>query len=189
MAGLSVDIPGPLEVELAGVEAVQQRQKEVERHRGEEEHKGERKEDRIEGGSQISVSRASGEGVGGSDAMSSAEGSGQVVMRRKKMGVARQTQVEGELEGLKQDGSMKAKVVQQGAQEAQEAETRVFFGGHGSEDMTQLRLEETSASLAAALEVVEEKIKKEDKYMIPSFFTVLQFCWWWNVYIPIFPFL
>uniref|UniRef100_A0A8B9HG47 Si:dkeyp-9d4.3 n=1 Tax=Astyanax mexicanus TaxID=7994 RepID=A0A8B9HG47_ASTMX len=39
-------------------------------------------------------------------------------------------------------------------------------------DMTHLRLEETSASLAAALEVVEEKIKKEDNSVVENKATV-----------------
>uniref|UniRef100_A0AAR2IV34 CASK interacting protein 1 n=1 Tax=Pygocentrus nattereri TaxID=42514 RepID=A0AAR2IV34_PYGNA len=43
---------------------------------------------------------------------------------------------------------------------------------HAAGDMTQFRLEETSASLAAALEVVEEKIKKEDNSVVENKTTV-----------------
>uniref|UniRef100_A0A8C1U437 Si:dkeyp-9d4.3 n=1 Tax=Cyprinus carpio TaxID=7962 RepID=A0A8C1U437_CYPCA len=45
-------------------------------------------------------------------------------------------------------------------------------GGSASGDMVQLRLEETSASLAAALEVVEEKIKKDDSSIVDNKSTV-----------------
>uniref|UniRef100_A0AAR2IUQ9 CASK interacting protein 1 n=1 Tax=Pygocentrus nattereri TaxID=42514 RepID=A0AAR2IUQ9_PYGNA len=64
---------------------------------------------------------------------------------------------------------VRAEAVQQGVLEAEAAG---LFGGHAAGDMTQFRLEETSASLAAALEVVEEKIKKEDNSVVENKTTV-----------------
>lgn len=163
MAGLSVDIPSPLEVELPGVD-MQKRLREVEKQREEDEA---RKQERVE---EVGIARLERTGliqidqgeqglISGSSAGShfreTGEGAEPVVMRRRKVGVARQTQVEGEA----QDGDGKIEVESQGLLIV--AET----GGSASGNMVQLRLEETSASLAAALEVVEEKIKKDDRYI------------------------
>ncbi|XP_059407506.1 caskin-1-like [Carassius carassius] len=84
-------------------------------------------------------------------------------MSRRKVGVARQTQVEGE----PQDGDRRqTEVESQGLLKVAETE------GSASGDMVQLRLEETSASFAAALEVVEEKIKKDDSTIVYNKSTV-----------------
>jgi len=156
MAGLSVDIPSPLEVELPGVD-VQRKLREVEKQREEDDGRG---DGRVE---EVGIARMERTGLIQVDQMfqgeqglisDTGEGAGPVVMRRRKVGVARQTQVEGE----PQDGEGKTEVESQGLLKV--AET----GGSASGDMVQLRLEETSASLAAALEVVEEKIKKDDRY-------------------------
>lgn len=170
MAGLSVDIPSPLEVELPGMD-MQKRLREVEKQREEDEA---RKQERVE---EVGIARMERTGliqvdttfqgeqglISGSSAGShfreTGEGAEPVVMRRRKVGVARQTQVEGEL----QDGDGKIEVESQGLLIV--AET----GGSASGNMVQLRLEETSASLAAALEVVEEKIKKDDRYICRCF--------------------
>lgn len=173
MAGLSVDIPSPLEVELPGVD-MQKRLREVEKQREEDEAI---KQERVE---EVGIARMERTGliqvdtifqgeqglISGSSAGShfreAGEGAEPVVMRRRKVGVARQTQVEGEA----QDGDEKIEVESQGLLIV--AET----GGSASGNMVQLRLEETSASLAAALEVVEEKIKKDDRYISRCFWTL-----------------
>lgn len=134
MAGLSVDIPGPLEVELPGTDAVQKRLREVEKH-----------EDEARKIQMDATFPEMGDGVG------------PVVMRRRKVGVARQTPVESE----PQDGDV---MENQGLLKV--AEPGSCASGH----RVHLRLEETSASLAAALEVVEEKIKKDDRCIAVMFF-------------------
>ncbi|KAK7166713.1 hypothetical protein R3I93_006468 [Phoxinus phoxinus] len=167
MAGLSVDIPSPLEVDLPGVD-MQKRLREVEKQREEDDSS---KQERVE---EVGIARMERTGliqvdptfqgeqglISGSSAGShfkeTGEGAEPVVMRRRKVGVARQTQVEGE----PQDGGGKTEVESQGLLTA------------GSGNMVQLRLEETSASLAAALEVVEEKIKKDDSSIVDNKSTV-----------------
>lgn len=170
MAGLSVDIPSPLEVELPGLD-VQKRLRESEKQR-EDDDMG--KQERLDEVGIAKMERTgliqldpvfqgeqgliSGSSVG-SHLIETEDGAGPVVMRRRKVGVARQTQVEGE----SQEGDGKTEMEGQGLLKI--AET----GGSSCGDMMQLRLEETSASLAAALEVVEEKIKKDDRYMSRCF--------------------
>ncbi|XP_077061424.1 caskin-1 isoform X4 [Siphateles boraxobius] len=167
MAGLSVDIPSPLEAELPGVD-VQKRLREVEKQREEDES---RKQERVE---EVGIARMERTGliqvdptfqgeqglISGSSAGShfreTGEGAEPVIMRRRKVGVARQTQVEGE----PQDGVGKTEVESQG----------LLIAASGN--MVKLRLEETSASLAAALEVVEEKIKKDDSSIVDNKSTV-----------------
>lgn len=141
MAGLSVDIPGPLEVELPGTEVVQKRLREVEKH-----------DDDVRKIQMDAIfDQAVNLGSSGERHFTEmAEGAGPVVMRRRKVGVARQTPVESE----PQDGDA---MESQGLLKVAEAGISV------SSDRVHLRLEETSASLAAALEVVEEKIKKDDR--------------------------
>lgn len=142
MAGLSVDIPSPLEVDLPGVEIAQKRIKEVEKH---EDEVRKLQIDPFEVDQAVNL-RSYGE----SHFMEMGEGAGPVVMKRRKVGVARQTQVESE----PQDGD---------AEESQGLLKIAEPGSCASGDMVHFRLEETSASLAAALEVVEEKIKKDDR--------------------------
>ncbi|XP_051561440.1 caskin-1-like isoform X2 [Myxocyprinus asiaticus] len=166
MASLSVDIPGPLEVELPGVEVVQKRLREVEKQREEEEIRNQDKMDKT-GLIQVDPAFEGEQDVisgfsRGSHVTEIGEGVGPMVMRRRKVGVARQTQVEGE----PQDGDGKTELESQGLLKI--AET----WGSASVDVAQLRLEETSASLAAALEVVEEKIKKEDSSTVDKKSTV-----------------
>lgn len=170
MAGLSVDIPSPLEVELPGLD-VQKRLRESEKQR-EDDDMG--KQERLD---EVGIAKMERTGLiqldpvfqgeqglisgsfVGSHLIETGDGAGPVVMRRRKVGVARQTQVEGE----SQEGDGKTEMEGQGLLKI--AET----GGSSCGDMMQLRLEETSASLAAALEVVEEKIKKDDRYMSRCF--------------------
>lgn len=160
MAGLSVDIPSPLEVELPGVD-VQKKLREVEKQREEDDG---RRQERVE---EVGIARMERTGLIQVDQMfqglisDTGEGAGPVVMRRRKVGVARQTQVEGE----PQDGEGKTEVESQGLLKVAER------GGSALGDMVQFRLEETSASLAAALEVVEEKIKKDDRYKYKTKFS------------------
>ncbi|XP_051994235.1 caskin-1-like isoform X2 [Xyrauchen texanus] len=166
MAGLSVDIPGPLEFELPGVEVVQKRLKEVEKQREEEEMRNQDKMDK-KGLIQVDPAFEGEQDVisgfsRGSHVTEIGDGVGPIDMRRRKVGVARQTQVEGE----PQDGEEKTELESQGLLKI--AET----GGSASGEVAQLRLEETSASLAAALEVVEEKIKKEDSSAVDKKSTV-----------------
>jgi len=164
MAGLSVDIPSPLEVEIPGVD-MQKKLREVEKQREKDEVS---KQERVE---EVGIARMERTGLiqvdptfqgeqglisgcsAGSHFKETGEGAEPVVMRRRKVGVARQTQVEGE----PQDGVGKTEVESQG----------LLIAGSGN--MVQLKLEETSASLAAALEVVEEKIKKDDRYKTQLF--------------------
>ncbi len=172
MAGLSVDIPSPLEVELPGVD-VQNKLRAVEKQREEDDG---RRQERVE---EVGIARMERTGLIQVDQMfqgeqglisETGEGAGPVVMRRTKVGVARQTQVEGE----PQDRDGKTEVESQGLLKV--AET----GGSALGDMVQLRLEETSASLAAALEVVEEKINKDDRYKHKKniIFFKSSFFWW-----------
>lgn len=150
MAGLSVDIPGPLEVELPGADVVQKRLREAEKH-----------EDEVR---KIQMDPTFDEAVnvgssGERHFTEMGDGVGPVVMRRRKVGMARQTPVEGE----PQDGD---------AMESQGLLKVAEPGSCASGDRVHLRLEETSASLAAALEVVEEKIKKDDSSIVDNKSTV-----------------
>ncbi|KAF5889992.1 caskin-1-like isoform X2, partial [Clarias magur] len=134
MAGLSVDIPSPFESEP----------REVEKHE-DDEQKRQRREVAVIRGQEMGTS---------SEVTSVAEESGQVLMRHRKVGVARQMPIEGEIESTNVIGEE----IQKGAPNARGSdEVRI----HG-EEINQLRLDETSASLAAALEFVEERIMTED---------------------------
>ncbi|KAM9454386.1 caskin-1 [Clarias gariepinus] len=148
MAGLSVDIPSPFEVEP----------REVEKHEA-----GEQKRQRRE------LAVISGKEMGTSNEVTRVtEESGQVLMRHKKVGVARQMPIEGEIEGVTQDAGVIGEEIQKGAPNASGSdEVRI----HG-EEINQLRLDETSASLAAALEFVEERIMTKDNSAIENKSTV-----------------
>lgn len=121
----------------------------MEKHNEEDERRRERKE----------VAVVKGQELGSSNEITKVtEGPGQVPMRCRKVGVARQMPIEAEPE---EDGSVTAEEIRQGAPNARgKDEARL----HGEEEVNQLKLDETSASLAAALEVVEERIMTEDKY-------------------------
>lgn len=142
MAGLSVDIPSPFEAEP----------RDVEKHIEDDEQKRQRKDTAAVRGQDTRAS---------TEVTRVAEGSGQVLMRRRKVGVARQMQIEGEVESTGEDGAVKAEEIPQRAPNARGSDVSRI---HGGEEINQLRLDETSASLAAALEVVEERIMTEDKY-------------------------
>lgn len=137
-----MDIPSPFEAEP----------RELDKHNKDDEQKRERKEAAVlrkqETGTSNEVTRV-------------AEGSGQVLMRRRKVGVARQMPIEGEIESTAEDGAVTAVDIRQGAPNARGSDEARL---HGGEEINQMRLDETSASLAAALEVVEERIMTEDKY-------------------------
>lgn len=136
MAGLSVDIPSPFEAEP----------QEVEKHNEYDEQKRQRKEAAV---------------VKGQASHEATEGSGKVLMMRRKVGVSRQMPIEGEIESRTEDGGVTAEEIQQGAPHSRGSdESRI----HGDEEINWLRLDATSASLAAALGVVEERIMTEDKY-------------------------
>lgn len=140
MAGLSVDIPSPFEAEP----------REVEKHNEDDEQKRQRKEIAVIKGQEMGTS---------SEVTKLTEGSEQVLMRRRKVGVARQMQIEGDIESTTEDGVVTADEIRQRAPNVSGTdEGRI----HGEEEINQLRLDETSASLAAALEVVEERIMTED---------------------------
>lgn len=142
MAGLSMDIPSPLEAEP----------RELEKHNKDDEQKRHRKEAAVVRGQEKGTSSKATRGT---------EGSGQVLMRRRKVGVARQMPIEGEIDSTTEDGGITAEEIQLGAPNASGSdEARI----HGQEDINRLRLDETSASLAAALGVVEGRIMTEDKY-------------------------
>lgn len=154
MAGLSMDIPSPFEAEP----------QEVEKHNEEDEQKRQKKEATMVRGQETGSS---------SEVTRNTEASGQVLPRRRKVGVARQMPIEGEIESTAEDGSVTAEEIQQRAPNARESdEARI----HGDEEMNQIRLNETSASLAAALEVVEERIMTEDKYVFFILLHVINIC-------------
>lgn len=142
MAGLSVDIPSPFEAEP----------REVEKHSEDDERKRQRKEAAVVKGQEMGTSN---------EVTRVTEGSG-VLMRRRKEGVARQMPIEGEIESTTEDSCVTAEEIPQGAPVARGLDEARL---HGEEEIYQLRLDETSASLAAALEVVEERIMIEDKYL------------------------
>lgn len=79
MAGLSVDIPSPFEAEP----------REVEKHNEDDEQKRQRKEIAVIKGQEMGTS---------SEVTKLTEGSEQVLMRRRKVGVARQMQIEGDIQ-------------------------------------------------------------------------------------------
>ncbi|XP_053532125.1 caskin-1 isoform X1 [Ictalurus punctatus] len=140
MAGLSVDIPSPFEAEP----------REVEKHNEDDEQKRQRKEIAVIKGQEMGTS---------SEVTKLTEGSEQVLMRRRKVGVARQMQIEGDIESTTEHGVVTADEIRQRAPNVSGMdEGRI----HGEDEINQLRLDETSASLAAALEVVEERIMTED---------------------------
>ncbi|XP_026993735.2 caskin-1 isoform X2 [Tachysurus fulvidraco] len=138
-AGLSVDIPCPFEAEP----------QKVEKHSEDDEWKRQMKE----------VAVVKGQEMASTEVTRVTEGSGQVPMRRRKAGVARQMQIEGEIESTTEDSGVTAEEIPQGAL-------------HSEEERNQLRLDETSASLAAALEVVEERIMTEDNSTMENKSTV-----------------
>ncbi|XP_062865779.1 caskin-1 [Trichomycterus rosablanca] len=139
MAGLSVDIPSPLETEPCEAE-------------------------NMTGGSVIRNQEIEASRVG-SDLSRATEGSGEGLIRRRKVGMARQMPIEGDIEGLKHDDGVKSEEVHYTVLEPRGPDrTRIPVGG--------VRLDETSASLAAALEVVEEKIKTEDSSVMEKKSTV-----------------
>ncbi|KAG7315581.1 hypothetical protein KOW79_020447 [Hemibagrus wyckioides] len=150
MAGLSVDIPSPFEAEP----------REVEKHSEDDERKRQRKEAAVVKGQEIGTSN---------EVTRVTEGSGQVLMRRRKVGVARQMPIEGEIESTTEDGCVTAEEIPQGAPIARGLDEARL---HGEEEIYQLRLDETSASLAAALEVVEERIMTEDNSTMENKSTV-----------------
>ncbi|KAL2086424.1 hypothetical protein ACEWY4_017483 [Coilia grayii] len=111
IAGLSVDLPAPLEVELGGVEAVQQRLREVEQQRQAEERKlremerhrreEERKLRELERQRAEEEERRRREREEHERGKTGGSLEGRVgVVRRRRVGVARQEQVQGELEGV-----------------------------------------------------------------------------------------
>lgn len=151
-----MDIPSPFEVEP----------REVEKH-NEDEQKKQRKD--------AAVVRGQETASNSSEVTSNTEGSGQVQLRRRKVGMARQMPIEGEIESTAEDGSVTTDESHQRAPNARGSnEARI----HGNEEINQIRLNETSASLAAALEVVEERIMIEDKYLFFYFLRIMN-----NIYL------
>ncbi|MCI4393501.1 hypothetical protein PGIGA_G00158180 [Pangasianodon gigas] len=150
MAGLSVDIPSPFEAEP----------REVEKHNEDDEQKRQRKEVAVVRGQEMGTSN---------EVTKVTEGSGQALIRRRKVGVARQMPIEGEIESTTEDGGVTAEEIRQGAPNARGSDEARL---HGEEEINQLRLDETSASLAAALEVVEERIMTEDNSAMENKSTV-----------------
>ncbi|XP_060716252.1 caskin-1 isoform X1 [Tachysurus vachellii] len=148
-AGLSVDIPCPFEAEP----------QKVEKHSEDDEWKRQRKE----------VAVVTGKEIASIEVTRVTEGSGQVLMRRRKAGVARQMQIEGEIESTTEDSGATAEEIPQGAPNARGSDELRL---HLEEERNQLRLDETSASLAAALEVVEERIMTEDNSTMENKSTV-----------------
>lgn len=139
-----MDIPSPFEAEP----------REVEKHNENDEQKRQRKE--------VAVVR--GQDMGTScEVTRVTEGSGQVLMRHRKVGVSRQMPIEREIETTTEDGRVTTDEIRQGAPNARGSDEARL---HGEEEINQQRLDETSASLAAALEVVEERIMTEDKYFL-----------------------
>ncbi|GAA6086570.1 caskin-1 isoform X2 [Tachysurus ichikawai] len=149
VAGLSVDIPCPFEAEP----------QKVEKHSEDDEWKRQRKE----------VAVVKGQEMASIEVTRVTEGSGQVLMRRRKAGVARQMQIEGEIESTTEDSGVTAEEIRQGAPNARGSDELRL---HLEEERNQLRLDETSASLAAALEVVEERIMTEDNSTMENKSTV-----------------
>ncbi|XP_041961450.1 caskin-1 isoform X2 [Alosa sapidissima] len=198
IAGLSVDLPQQMELDLGGVEAVQQRLREVEKQREEEERKlremerhrkeeekklrelerqrAEEEERRRRGGAEEEERRRRSE-------QEHMEGGGGGV-RRRKVGVARQEQVQGELEEVEpvsvensvRPGPVPTQRRLSGVNQPAaptpppSGPARMQGAGplpsvpHGAQSPPAdvHRLEETSTNLAAALQVVEEKIKHDN---------------------------
>ncbi|XP_048104360.1 caskin-1 isoform X4 [Alosa alosa] len=198
IAGLSVDLPQQMELDLGGVEAVQQRLREVEKQREEEERKlremerhrkeeekklrelerqrAEEEERRRRGGAEEEEERRRSE-------QEHMEGGGGGV-RRRKVGVARQEQVQGELEEVEpvsvensvRPGPVPTQRRLSGVNQPAaptpppSGPARMQGAGplpsvpHGAQSPPAdvHRLEETSTNLAAALQVVEEKIKHDN---------------------------
>ncbi|XP_076135220.1 uncharacterized protein LOC143117400 [Alosa pseudoharengus] len=212
IAGLSVDLPQQMELELGGVEAVQQRLREVEKQREEEERKlremeRHRKEEEKKL-RELERQRAEEEERRRSEQEHMEGGEGGV--RRRRLGVARQEQVQGELEEaepVSMENSVRPGPVptqrrlsgvnqpaaptpppsgparmqgagpppsgparMQGAGPPPSGPARMQGAGpppsapHGAQSPPAdvHRLEETSTNLAAALQVVEEKIKHDN---------------------------
>ncbi|KAI5616084.1 caskin-1 isoform X1 [Silurus asotus] len=136
MAGQSMDIPSPFEAEP----------REVEKYNDEDEQQGQTEAvvKRQEMENNIEVTRPT-------------EGSGQMIIRRRKVGVARQMPIEAESESTAGDECVIVERIRQGAPNATGTDEA------RDESINQRWLDETSASLAAAFEVVEETIMTEDK--------------------------
>ncbi|TTE66786.1 Caskin-2 [Bagarius yarrelli] len=149
MAGLSVDIPSPFDTES----------QDVEKHK-DDERKRQKKEVAVIKRQEMETSK---------DVQGRQEGSGHVLIRGRKVGVARQMPIEGEVESTTECEDVIEEDIQQGVPNVKgSAEARI----HGEEKINQLRLDDTSASLAAALEVAEERIVTEDNSTIENKSTV-----------------
>lgn len=140
-----MDIPSPFEAEP----------RDVEKHNEDDEQKRQRKE--------VAVVSRGQDMETSNEVMRVTEGSGQALMRRRKAGVSRQMPIEKEIETTTEDGGVTTDEIRQGVPNTRGSDEARL---HGEEGINQQRLDETSASLAAALEVVEERIMTEDKYFL-----------------------